>query len=143
MNPSEDETKVWVALNLSQRGIYRAMDTALKAEGLPPLRWYDVLWELERAKAGGLRPRELERLLIFEQSNLSRLLRRMVDEGLVVESAFHEDRRGKVLSITKEGRRVREQMWTLYGPLIHRHISRIADRYDLQRTASALRSLIE
>jgi DNA-binding MarR family transcriptional regulator len=142
MYPTKDETKVWVALNLSQRGIYRGMDSALKAEGLPPLRWYDVLWELERAKEGELRPRELEKSLIFEQSNLSRLLRRMVGEGFVDEATFKEDRRGKVLRITEEGRQVRARMWKVYGPLIHRHISRITDGYDLKFTASALNSLI-
>ncbi|MEH6548030.1 MAG: hypothetical protein V7701_16455, partial [Sneathiella sp.] len=66
MYPTEEETKLWVALNLSQTKIYRIIDTALKSEGLPNLRWYDVLWELERAQESGLRPFELERILIFE-----------------------------------------------------------------------------
>ena len=142
MYPTQEETRLWVALNLSQRAIYRTMDSALRAEGLPPLRWYDVLWELERARDRGLRPLELERSLLFEQSNLSRLLRRMVGEGLVDEFAYHEDGRGKVLRITREGRRVRSRMWAIYGPLIHQHISRASERYDLKTAAAALNSLI-
>ncbi|MGI9510565.1 MAG: MarR family winged helix-turn-helix transcriptional regulator, partial [Geminicoccaceae bacterium] len=84
--PTAEETALWVAFNRAQRSIYRSMDSALKAAGLPPLRWYDVLWSLERSKEKGVRPFELEKLLIFEQSNLSRLLRRMIDAGLVEES---------------------------------------------------------
>lgn len=143
MNPTEEETKLWLALNLTQRTIYRAMDSALKAKGLPPLRWYDVLWELERTKSNGLRPFEIEQKLIFEQSNLSRLLRRLVGEGLVEEFEFPGDGRGKVLQITAQGRRVRKQMWKVYGPLIHKHICRIPDRDDLANVATALNSLVD
>ena len=143
MYPTTDETALWVALNLGQRSVYAEMDAALKAEGLPPLRWYDVLWAIERAGEGGLRPFEMERSLLFEQSNLSRLLRRMIDEGLVEESVCPNDRRGKVLRITAEGCEVRLQMWKVYGPLIHKHMSGLSDGYDLEDIAAALKSLIE
>ena len=118
------------------------MDSALKAKGLPPLRWYDVLWSLERAKDKGVRPFELEKLLIFEQSNLSRLLRRMIEAGLVEESTFQDDRRGKVLVLTSKGRQRRRQMWKIYGPLIHEHMSGVSKRHDLADIASALKSLL-
>ena len=142
MYPAEEETALWVALNLAQRSVYGVMDAALKAEGLPPLRWYDVLWAIERAGEGGVRPFEMERSLLFEQSNLSRLLRRMTGEGLVEESVFKDDRRGKVLRITQKGRQVRKQMWQIYGPLIHKHMRALSDGYDLEDIALALSSLI-
>ena len=142
MYPTEEETALWVALNLAQRSVYGAMDAALKARGLPPLRWYDVLWAIERAGDGGVRPFEMERSLLFEQSNLSRLLRRMTGEGLVEESVFQDDRRGKVLRITQKGRQVRKEMWQVYGPLIHRHMGGLSDEYDLEEMALALSSLI-
>lgn len=140
--PTAEETALWVALNRAQRSIYRSMDSALQAKGLPPLRWYDVLWSLERAKGKGVRPFELEKLLIFEQSNLSRLLRRMIEAGLVEESIFQDDRRGKVLVITSKGCQIRGQMWKIYGPLIHEHMSGVSKRYDPANITSALRSLL-
>jgi len=142
MYPTEEETALWVALNLAQRSVYGAMDAALKARGLPPLRWYDVLWAIERAGDGGVRPFEMERSLLFEQSNLSRLLHRMTGEGLVEESVFEGDRRGKLLRITKKGRHVRKAMWQVYGPLIHAHMRGLADEGDLEEMALALSSLI-
>lgn len=141
MYPSMEETNLWVALNLVQRATYRTIDTALKVEGLPPLRWYDVLWELERAEEG-LRPFELEKRLIFEQSNLSHMLRRIVGEGLVKQKAHQDDRRGKVMIITKKGRGVRKQMWKIYGPLLHEYLSKVPDQYDTRNIASALKSII-
>ena len=143
MFPSQEETALWIALNLAQRSAYGAMDAALKAKRLPPLRWYDVLWSIERARGEGLRPFEIERSLLFEQSNLSRLLSRMIGEGLVEESVFQDDRRGKILRITGKGRRVRKQMWQIYGPLLHRHMSGLSSAYDLEDITSAINSLIE
>ena len=140
--PTREETELWVALNLAQRRIYRAMDTALKSSGLPPLRWYDVLWSLERKDQAGLYAHELEKALIFEQSNLSRLLNRMIREDLVRETVCKEDRRAKVLRITAKGRRTRREMWAIYGPLIHRHLGEISDPRDQKRTASALQRLL-
>jgi len=131
-----------VVLNHAQRSIYRSMDSALKAKGLPPLRWYGVLWSLERAKGRRVRPFELEKLLIFEQSNLSHLLRRMIDAGLVEQLTFKDDRRGKVLMMTPKGCRIRGQMWQTYGPVIHEHMSGVSKRYDLANIANALKSLL-
>ena len=74
-----------LALNRVQGRIFRLIAGTRKANGLPPLRWYDVLWELGRAR-DGLRPFAREQLVIFEQSNLARLPLRLVDEGLVTES---------------------------------------------------------
>ena len=142
MKPSKEITDVWVAMNLAQRGIYRAIDVALKAAELPPLRWYDVLWELERAEHG-LRPFELERLVLFEQSNLSRLVQRMVEEGHIVERPYRQDGRGKVLHITAKGRKRRSQMWQVYGPLIQEHVGRMANEHDVHAVAAALDSLVD
>ena len=143
MYPTAEETTLWVALNLAQRSVYSAMDSALKSKGLPRLRWYDILWAIERADADGLRPIEIERSLLFEQSNLSRLLRRMIGEGLVEESVFQGDRRGRVLRISARGRQVRKQMWKIYGPMIHKHMSKISKRHGRAKFTSALNLLIE
>lgn len=143
MYPTKEETALWMALNRAQDSVYSAMDAVLKAEGLPRLRWYDVLWSIERAEGPGLRPFELEKSLIFEQSNLSRLLRRMIDEGLVEESVFEDDRRGRLLRITRKGRRVRLQMWKVYGPMIHAHMNRLSESHDLAKITSALSALVQ
>lgn len=135
------KTAFWVALNLAYRSVHRDMEKALKKAELPPLRWYDVLWALERA-TDGLRPFELEKGLLFEQSNLSRMLRRIIDEGLVEERAFEGDGRGKILRISAKGRKVRKQMWAIYGPEIERHFGEISERQDAGNLVEILKSLI-
>lgn len=139
--PTEDETALYVALNRAQRSVYVAVDKAFKENRLPPLRWYDVLWSIERAGEGGLRPFELEASTIFEQSNLSRALRRMTGQGLIEVSVCPNDRRGKVLHMTAKGLRVRKSMWKIYGPLIHAHMSALSGAYEAKDVAAALNSL--
>jgi DNA-binding MarR family transcriptional regulator len=126
--PSRLETGLWVALNLAQRSVYKIIDAELKAKDLPPLRWYDILWSIERSAEGGIQAIELRKGLLFEQSNLSRLLRKIIEEGLVEEAVHEKDRRGKLLRITAKGREIRLAMWEIYGPLIHDNMSKIASR---------------
>lgn len=116
--PTDFETDVWVAMNRATRRIQSDIGAALKEAGLPPLKWYDLLWSLER-QGGQLRPYELAQDTIFEQSNLSHLSKRLVAEGLVEFVAFDRDRRGKVLKITAKGRDLRRRMWSIYGPMLH------------------------
>lgn len=108
------------------------MEAELREAGLPPLRWYDVLWGIEMAGEGGVRAFELTRNLLFEQSNLSRILAQMIKQGLVRETVFEQDRRGKILHITAEGAALRLEMWAVYGPAIKRKMEALAMAGDLQ-----------
>ncbi len=128
-------------MNLSTRKIYRSIDTTMKKEGLPSLKWYDVLWELERNEQG-LRPHELTERLLFEQSNLSKLLKRIHQEGLIEEVILKDDRRGKVIQITQSGRNIRRKMWKTYGTLIHEHIGKFVNEEQCEKAAGTLMSLL-
>lgn len=116
--PTEFETEIWVAMNRATRRIQSDIGAALKEAGLPPLKWYDLLWSLER-HGGQLRPYELAQDTIFEQSNLSHLSKRLAAEGLVEFVEFGSDRRGKILKVTEKGRDLRKRMWSIYGPMLH------------------------
>ena len=99
----------------------------MKAAGHPKLEWYDVLLELERG--GPLRPRDLQDRLLFAQYNLSRLLDRMVDAGVIVRKDCPEDQRGSLASITSAGRTLRRRMWLTYGAAIATVVgSRLSER---------------
>ncbi len=117
-NPSKDTTAVWVLLNLAHRHVTGRFEAALRDAGLPSARWYDVLWALEKNGPGGLRQYELERYSLFDQPNLSRTLKRMVDQGLVTQCTAEDDGRGRVLNITEKGRDLRARMWQVYGGLM-------------------------
>jgi DNA-binding MarR family transcriptional regulator len=100
--------------------VVAAVEKDVKAAGLPPLEWYDVLLELSRAPDRGLRPYELEGRLLLAQYNLSRLVDRLQQAGLVEKRACPNDRRGFELRITDAGRELRQRTWPAYAAAIER-----------------------
>ncbi|WP_048648072.1 MarR family winged helix-turn-helix transcriptional regulator [Nitratireductor soli] len=116
--PDDATVSAWIGLSRAQRLATAGIEARLKAADLPPLSWYDALWELEKAGECGLRPFELEKALLFEQYNLSRLVDRMTRAGLVDRCVCPDDRRGQTLKISGEGRALRQRMWAVYGPAI-------------------------
>ncbi len=103
-------------LGASARAL-RAARTALKRAGLPPLEWYDILVALERR--GAMRPRDLQAVLGIEQYNLSRLLSRMGQAGLIAFTPCAGDNRGQIVAITPVGIDRRAAIWPAYAAAIH------------------------
>lgn len=122
----------------AQRSLLTAIENDLRSAGQPPLGWYDVLWELDRADDGRLRPYEIEERTLLAQYNLSRLIDRLEKEGLVNRETFDQDGRGRWVVITEKGRAVRAEMWHIYGRSIQAHFGEKLD----EREATALAALL-
>ena len=110
--------------------------------GLPPLGWYDALLELERAGAPGLRPFELERAMLLEQYNLSRLLDRMEKAGYVARHACADDGRGQIVAITPAGKAVRRRMWPVYAAAIEEALGRRLSKAEAKTLDALLGALL-
>jgi DNA-binding MarR family transcriptional regulator len=117
-NPSEATVRAWARLMRVQQKALGAIEAALAKAKLPPLAWYDVLLELERAGDGGLRPFALEREMLLAQYNLSRLIDRIQQAGYVERRACEDDGRGQVVAITASGKNIRRRMWPVYAQAI-------------------------
>ncbi len=120
--PDEAVVSAWTGLMRARERLLGLIEADLKTAGMPPLAWYDVLWELARSQSGRLRPYELEERTLLAQYNLSRLIDRLEKEGLVGREVFAQDGRGRWVVITDAGRQLRERMWTVYGKAIETHI---------------------
>jgi DNA-binding MarR family transcriptional regulator len=141
-NPSETAVRAWARLIKAQRQALAAIERALSAAKLPPLAWYDVLLELERA-GGSLRPFELEREMLLAQYNLSRLIDRLEKAGYVERRACANDRRGQVVAITTAGKTMRRRMWSVYGPAIQGAVGANLSSKQIDTLATLLGTLIE
>jgi DNA-binding MarR family transcriptional regulator len=140
--PSEAVVRTWARLAKAQRQALAAIEQALSAAKLPPLAWYDVLLELERA-GGSLRPFELERAMLLAQYNLSRLIDRLEKAGYVERRACADDRRGQVIAITTAGKTMRRRMWSVYGPAIQTAVGDHLSPRQIDLLATLLGALIE
>lgn len=116
--PSDSTIQAWARLVRAHQTAFSHVEKALKNDGQPPLIWYDVLLELERAGDTGLRPYELERTLMLKQYGVSRLIERIEKSGYIERESCEDDGRGQRLSITRAGKKLRRRMWSIYGPAI-------------------------
>lgn len=116
--PSDSTVDTWIRLLRARDTAFAAVEKTLKDNGFPPLAWYDVLLELERVGASGLRPFELQAALLLPQYGISRLIDRIEKAGYLQRGEYAKDGRGQVLTITQAGRQLRRSMWPVYGAAI-------------------------
>jgi DNA-binding MarR family transcriptional regulator len=131
----------WAGFIRVEQSMLEAVEGDLKAAGLPPLVWYDVLLELTRAPDGRLRQRDLQARVLLAKYNLSRLIDRMADAGLVTRAPVAEDARGAYITTTEAGRRLQRRIWPVYGRSIARRFAMhldAADVADLDRILAKL-----
>src|ERR1043165_3005961 len=137
-NPSDAVVKAWARLIRAREALVAAVERDLKAAGLPPLAWYDVLLELSRAPDGRLRPSEIEKETLLAQYNLSRLLARPEKEGLVRREPCADDARGQWVVITEKGKTAQARTWKVYSRSIQQHVGEKLD----DKSAAALAGLL-
>lgn len=123
----KEAIQAWARLIRVEQHLLAKVEGDLKAAKLPPLDWYDVLLELDRAERGRLRHRALHANLLLAKYNLSRLIDRMEAAGVVRREPCADDARGAEIAITPKGRALRQRMWPVYEAAIDRHFaSRLA-----------------
>jgi DNA-binding MarR family transcriptional regulator len=128
----------WAMLLTAHATLVTQIEAALAAARLPPLTWYDALWELEKAAGGTLRMNELAQRVVLSKSNLSRLADRLEDAGLVARRDCAADGRGWDLVLTPAGRTMRRKMWPVYEAAIERVFARHVSADEARAMGDAL-----
>jgi DNA-binding MarR family transcriptional regulator len=129
---TEDAVRAWARLLRASQTALASVEGDLKAAGLPPLPWYDVLLELLREESGRLRPFEIQERVLLSQYNVSRLIDRLEAKGYVERLPCDEDGRGQLVAISGAGERLLGKMWPVYASAIARHF---ADKLSPRETA--------
>ncbi len=116
--------QAWINLVRAEEAVVAEVEAEVKAAGLPPLAWYDVLLELSRPSSeAGIRQNELERRLLFRQYNLSRLIDRLEEAKYVERRQCPNDGRGQVVAVTAVGRKFQKQMWPVYRDAVAKRVA--------------------
>jgi DNA-binding MarR family transcriptional regulator len=141
--PSKHVVLAWTRLIKAERLALARVEAALKQAGHPPLAWYDVLLELERAGETGLRPFELERALLLAQYSLSRLLDRVERKGLIERAPCPEDGRGHILRLSARGQSMCNAMWPVYAQAIEAAVGSCFDETEAKTLSALLGRIID
>ena len=138
---SEQEMAAWGGFLRTHATLVRELDDEVtRAHGLP-LSSYDVLVQLEGADDGRLRLSQLADAVLLSRSGLSRLVARLVEQGLVDRIECTDDARGAFAAITDHGRaKLAEARVTHRAGIRRLFLDRLSDEQQ-RRLADAWASL--
>lgn len=139
--PSDSVVTAWARLLRAQRKALLLVEARLREAGLPQLGWYDALLEIERAGAAGIRPFALERAMLLQQYNLSRLIDRLERAGYVERRRAPDDGRGQTLHVTEAGRALRRAAWPIYAAAIQEAMGARLSPAEAEQLSELLRRL--
>lgn len=93
----------WSAFLRAHARVVRELERELQTEQRMALTDYDVLVQLASAGEHRLRMSELADRLLLSRSGATRLVDRLVAQGLIERAACDDDRRGQWASLTDAG----------------------------------------
>jgi DNA-binding MarR family transcriptional regulator len=135
--------RAWARFVTAQAMLLEQIEAAFAEADLPSLAWYDVLWILESSDHGWLRMHDLARKAVVSRSNVTRLVDRMENEGLVARSDCPLDARGTVCELTAKGRALRAKMWPVYKKQIDTLFGKHLDAREATLITTAFDRIID
>ena len=139
---SELEMEAWAGFLRAHASLVRELDDELTRAHDLPLSSYDVLVQLASAPDGMMRMSQLADAVLLSRSGLSRLVARLVDQGLVERRECASDGRGAWATLTDEGqKRLDEARETHRAGVRQRFLSRLSESHQRQLGAAWRRIL--
>ena len=107
-HPGHASLRLWLRLLSCSTLVEREVRTRLRANFAITLPQFDLLAQLDAAERGdvrGLTMSELSRRLMVTNGNLTGLVERLVNDGLVTRATSPTDGRSQVIRLSAQGRR--------------------------------------
>ena len=96
--------RLWLRLLTCATTIEQTISQRLRDEFGSTLPRFDMLSALDRAGDAGLTMGEVSRMLMVSNGNVTGIIDRLVEDGLVLRSMRDGDRRTSVVRLTEKGR---------------------------------------
>ena len=136
-SPSPERLRAWRLYFESAMALLDILGTELERAAAIPMRWYDVLVQLEDAPEGIPMNLLAERIL-YSKSGFTRVVDRMEEAGLVRRNRPEHDRRTILVVLTDKGTETMQQARRHHRDGIERHFSQYLTDADIQALARAL-----
>jgi DNA-binding MarR family transcriptional regulator len=136
------ELRAWQTFLRAHHVVTDTLDEELSREQDLPLGSYEVLLHLSNAEGGALRMSELAQRVLLSRSGISRLVDRMVSDGLVERRTCPSDGRGVYAVLTDAGllRLRRAGITHLRG--VREHFTDRLSEHELDELARLLEKLL-
>lgn len=133
------DLRVWLRLLTCSTLIERQVRRRLRDEFDITLPRFDLLAQLDRAP-DGLTMGALSRRLMVSNGNVTGLIDRLVEEGLVDRRPAPDDRRAHLVRLTRKGKRAFDRMTPAHAAWIHEMFAGL-DRVTLTALFDSLAKL--
>ena len=139
---NDGELHAWQTFLRAHHVVTDTLDEELSREQDLPLGSYEVLLHLSEADGQALRMSELAEQVMLSRSGVSRLVDRLVSDGLVERHTCQSDGRGVYAALTAQGlRRLRLAALTHLRGVREHFTDRLSDR-ELDELARLLDKLV-
>ncbi|HWH15967.1 MAG TPA: MarR family transcriptional regulator [Miltoncostaeaceae bacterium] len=138
---SAEELAAWRGFLRTHATLVRVLDEELQDEMGLSVPAYEVLMLVAREPGGRVRISELSRRTLLSLSGTSRLVDRLVREGLARKEACAEDRRGANVVLTESGRALVDRAGQVHRAGVRRLFLERLEPGDLAALAAAWRRL--
>ena len=139
-SPSPERLRAWRLYFESALAVIDVLDGELERDAGLPMRWYDVLVQLEDAP-DGLRMNELAERILYSKSGFTRVVDKMEAAGLVRRVRPEHDRRSVFVLLTDQGRETMQRARRHHRHGIEEHFSRHLADTDIRALTSALEKI--
>jgi DNA-binding MarR family transcriptional regulator len=139
-SPSPERLRAWRLYFESALALLDVLDSELEREAGIPLRWYDVLVQLEESPEG-IPMNALAERILYSKSGFTRVVDRMEEAGLVRRARPQHDRRSILVVLTKKGSDTMENARRYHRDGIERHFSRHLSEHEIKTLTRALEKI--
>jgi DNA-binding MarR family transcriptional regulator len=123
--------------------VTRRLDEELRVEGGLTLAEYDALVQLADAEDGRLRMNQLADRVLLSRSGVTRLVDRLVADGLVGRVSCPSDARGSLAALTERGRDALRSASRTHLRGVERYFTSVLTDDDLVALRRALDAVID
>ena len=134
----ELEHRVWRTFLVTHARVARRLEADLLESGGLPLAEFDVLFQLANADANRLRMNELADRVVLSRAGITRLVDRLVADGLVSRLKCASDARGAYAVLTELGRMRLEKVRPDHFAGVRRYFLEAFTQAELQALAVLL-----
>jgi DNA-binding MarR family transcriptional regulator len=136
-SPSAERLRAWRLFFESALALLDVLDTALEREAGIPMRWYDVLVQLEETPEG-IPMNALADRILYSKSGFTRVVDRMEEAGLVRRVRPEHDRRSILVVLTENGTEMMNRARRYHRDGIERHFSQHLSEQEIKALTRAL-----
>jgi DNA-binding MarR family transcriptional regulator len=126
---AKDRLRLWLRLLRLTRQVEGELRERLRTEFGTTLPRFDVLAALYRS-SDGMTMTELSRMLMVSNGNVTGIVERLVEDGLVSRTIRDGDRRASIVSLTDGGARTFEDLACMH----RRWVDKLLSDFDAEET---------